>query len=60
MCMFEAHYTDLLSGADIIKVIEFNSQFFPTMKDCCLYAMGRACDMAGPEESFLSLGLISF
>ena len=59
MYLFEAHYIDTLSGADIIKPIEFNNQFFSDQRDCYLYAMGKAYDMTKPEELFSSLEFIS-
>ncbi len=59
MYRFEAHYIDVVSGVDIIKEIEFNPGFFPTRKDCYLYAMERACGLEEKEEAFHSLELVS-
>lgn len=59
MYLFEAHYTDAISGIDIIKEIKFNGRFFPTKKQCYLYAMDKAYDLEQKEERFTSLEYIS-
>lgn len=59
MFLFEAHYMDTISGIDIIKEIEFSSQFFSDARDCYLYAMGKAYDMANSEERFCFLAFIA-
>lgn len=59
MYLFEAHYTDTISGIDIIKEIRFNGQFFSTEKQRYLYAMDKAYNLEQKDERFTSLEYIS-
>ena len=59
MYYFEAHYINMDNGAEIIKKINFDGQFFDSDKECYLYAMSRAYDMQEENEMFASLEFIA-
>ena len=59
MYYFEAHYIDMGTDEEITKKISFDGQFFDCEKDCYLYAMGRAYDMAEENELLASLEFLA-
>lgn len=58
MYYFEAHYYNIRDDKEITKRIVFDGQFF-TDKECYIYAMSKAYDMAAKEECFLTLEFIA-
>ena len=59
MYLFEAHYINMDTDAEITKKIEFDGQFFDTEKEIYLYAMSKAYDMTKENELFSSLEFIA-
>lgn len=59
MYWFVAHYSDVYTGEQTTRKIEFDGQFFDSEKDCYLYAMGVAYDMTGENECFGGIELLA-
>lgn len=59
MYYFEAHYYNIDKDEEITKKIQFDGQFFNSEKDCYVYAMDRAYDMAEKNEILLSVEFIA-
>ena len=59
MYYFEAHYINMDNDAEIVKTIKFDGQFFDNEKECYMYAMSKAYDMAEKNELFTSLEFIA-
>lgn len=60
MYIFEAHYTNMKTNEVITRTIEFEGDnFLDSEKECFLYAMEKAYDMIGENESFSSLEFIA-
>lgn len=58
MYYFEAHYIDMDNDMEIIRKIAFDGQFFSD-RECYIYAMGKAYDMAEKNEMFIILEFIA-
>ena len=50
MYYFKAHYTNVYTFKGTTKNIQFDGQFFENEKECYLYAMSRAYDLACSDE----------
>ena len=59
MYYFEAHYVNMDTDAEITKKIVFDGQFFCNEKECYMYAMSKAYDMAEKNELLGSLEFIA-
>ena len=59
MYYFEAHYYNADNDVEITKKIVFDGQFFCNEKECYVYAMSKAYDMAEKYETLESLELIA-
>ena len=59
MYYFEAHYINMDTDEEITKKIVFDGQFFCNDKECYMYAMSKAYDMAEKYETLESLELIA-
>lgn len=59
MWLFEAHYTDMKTGRETVRTVEFNGQNFEDEKECYLYAAESAYDMTEENETFYSFEFIS-
>ena len=59
MYLFEARYVNMENDTEIIRKIEYDTQFFDTEKEIYLYAMSIAFDMREKNEMFSSLELIA-
>lgn len=59
MYYFKAHYINVSTCKEIIRDISFDGQFFESERECFIYAMCRAYDMACSDEFFDSLEFIA-
>lgn len=59
MFIFEADYIDMDTDAEITRKIEFNGQSFDSEKECYLYAMSQAYEMAAENEMLTNLRFIA-
>ena len=59
MYYFKAHYINMDDDSEIVKQIQFDGQFFSNEKECYVYAMTRAYDMAGKNEMLTSVEFIA-
>lgn len=59
MYFFKAHYTNMDDETEVTKIVKIDGQFFGTEKECYMYAMGKAYDMAEKNESFDSIELLA-
>lgn len=60
MYLFEASYTNLETCEETIKTIEFNGDvLFNNERECFLYAVGQAYDLAGEKEMLYTLEFVS-
>lgn len=59
MYIFKAHYINMDNDKEVIKSIKFDGQFFNSEKECYIYAMGKAYDMAEKNELLANLEFIS-
>ena len=59
MYIFEAHYINIPKDEEVVRKIEFHEQFLDTERECYLYAMGRAFDMAQVGDMFASLEFVA-
>lgn len=59
MWYFEAHYINMNTFEEITRKIQFDGQFFDNEKECYMYAMSKAYDMAEKNECFSSLEFIA-
>ena len=59
MYYFEAHYYNADNDAEITKKIIFDGQYFCNDRECYMYAMSKAYDMAEKYETLESLELIA-
>lgn len=59
MWYFEAYYINMNTFEEITRKIQFDGQFFDNEKECYMYAMSKAYDMAKKNECFSSLEFIA-
>ena len=59
MWYFEAHYTNMDTFEEITRKIQFDGQFFSNEKECFIYAMSKAYDMAEKNELLSSVEFIA-
>lgn len=59
MYIFEAHYINMDTEAEITRKIEIEEQFFNSEKEIYLYAMSKAYDMREKNEVFDNLEFIA-
>ncbi len=60
MYIFEAVYDNAITDSIITRTIEFDGyEFMNNERDCYLYAMERAYDMAQMDEGLMELRLVA-
>lgn len=60
MYIFEAKYENMDTGEEVTRKIEFDGDnFFPTEKECYIYAMSKAYDMTEKNEFLVSVEFIA-
>ena len=59
MYYFEAHYINMDNNEELTRKIQFDGQFFNSEKDCYVYAMDIAYDMAEKNELFAGVEFIA-
>ena len=59
MYYFEAHYVNMNDDTEVTRKIQFDGQFFNSEKDCFVYAMDKAYDMAEKNECLASVEFIA-
>lgn len=59
MYYFEAHYINMDNDTKAMKKIQFDGQFFKNEKECYVYAMEKAYNMAEKNELLASVEFIA-
>lgn len=59
MYLFLAHYSNVYTGEQTTRKIEFDGNFCYDEKDCYIYAMGIAYDMTKKDECLDSVELLA-
>ena len=59
MYYFQAHYINMDNNTKVTRKIQFDGQFFPSEKDCFVYAMDTAYDMMKKNECLVSVEFIA-
>ena len=59
MYYFEAHYINMDNNVEVTKKIVFDGQFLSDDKECFVYAMMKAYDMAESNEALIIVEFIA-
>ena len=59
MYIFEAHYINMDNDTETVKTIKFDGQFIGNERECYIYAMEKAYDMAEKNELLVNVEFIA-